>query len=115
MCFKFIIMEVILVDLNKITQSPAFMVCVWGLLFAALYFFMIRPQNKKRKEEEELRNSLEIGDEVTTIGGIVGRIVSIREGTDTLVIETGSEKNKLSIKKWAIASKVSNESVVKVK
>lgn len=108
-------MEVMVVNLNNISQSPAFMVCVWGLLLVSLYFFMIRPQNKRRKEEEEVRNSLEVGDEVTTIGGIVGRIVSVRENSDILILETGSDRTRLSIRRGAIASKDSKLSTAKEK
>ena len=55
------------------------MIAIYVLLFAALYFFMIRPNSKKKKQEEQLRNSLEIGDELITIGGITGRVVSIKD------------------------------------
>ncbi len=57
------------------------------VLVAVMYFIMIRPQRKRQKEEQEMRSSLEIGDEIITIGGIVGRVVTIRE--EDLVIETG--------------------------
>lgn len=79
-------------------------VVVYGVIIAALYFFMIRPQNKKKKEEEAMRNNLEIGDEITTIGGIVGRVVSINDDTDSMVIETGSDRTKIRIKKWALST-----------
>lgn len=76
----------------------------WILIFVALYFIILRPQKKKQKEEEELRNSIEIGDDVTTIGGIVGRIIAVREDDETIVIETGSDKTRMRFKKWAISS-----------
>lgn len=79
-------------------------IIVYGVIIAALYFFMIRPQNKKRKEEEAMRKNLEIGDEITTIGGIVGRVVSINDDTDSMVIETGADRTKLRIKKWALST-----------
>lgn len=69
-------------------------------MVAAMYFLMIRPQKKKEKEAQELRGSIEIGDEVTTIGGIVGRVVSIKE--DTFVIETAGERSRMRFKRWAI-------------
>ena len=65
-------------------------------MFAAIYFFMFKPQQKKKKEEESLRNSLKIGDEVVTIGGIIGRIINIREDNDSLIIESASEKIKIT-------------------
>ncbi len=69
------------------------------LMFAVLYFVMIRPQQKKEKALKEKVNSLEIGDSVTTNAGIVGRVVSLKE--DTLVIESSS--SRLRIKRWAVA------------
>ena len=59
-----------------------------ALMFAMLYFFMIRPENKRKKEAQNLRNSLTVGDEITTIGGIIGTICSVKE--NTIVIETGA-------------------------
>lgn len=64
------------------------------------YFFMIRPQKKREKEVEKMRSSIEVGDEIVTSGGIIGRVVSIRE--DTIVIETGSDRSKIRIARWAI-------------
>ena len=58
-----------------------------------LYFFMIRPQKKKEKQAADMRNSIEVGDGITTIGGIVGRVASIKE--DTFVLETGSDRVKM--------------------
>ena len=69
---------------------------------------MVRPQQKRRKQEEELKKSLQLGDEITTIGGIVGRIINIKDDTDSLIIESGS--NKIRIKKWAVSS-VDNKNV----
>ena len=71
------------------------------LMFAILYFFMIRPQKKKDKEIQDMRSSLQIGDEVITTGGIIGIVVSLKE--DTLVIETGSDRSKVRIARWAVA------------
>lgn len=79
------------------TISLIVMVVVMGL---AVYFLMIRPQKKKEKKATELRNSIDVGDEVTTIGGIVGRVVSIKE--DTFVIETAGERSRMRFKRWAI-------------
>lgn len=80
------------------------MIVIYAAIFAALYFFLIRPNSKKKKEEAELRNRLEIGDEITTIGGIVGRVVAIKEDEDAIIIETGSDRNKMKMKKWCISS-----------
>ena len=70
------------------------------VLFAALYFFMIRPQKKQEKRDAEMRDSLAVGDEVTTIGGIIGKVVSIKG--ETFVLETTREKTKIRVLKGAI-------------
>ena len=62
---------------------------------------LIRPQQKKDKEDRAMRENLDIGDEVVTAGGIIGIVVKITE--DTVVIETGSDRSKVRVKKWAIA------------
>lgn len=77
------------------------------LLIAVMYFIMIRPQKKKEKKEAELRNSIQVGDEVVTAGGIVGIVFSIKEDPEnknnsTIVIETGGDRSKIRVKKWAI-------------
>lgn len=72
------------------------------LIVVLMYFMMIRPQKKRQKEEQEMRNNIRVGDEITTIGGICGRVVTVKE--DTLVIETGANCNKMVIKKWALQS-----------
>lgn len=70
------------------------------LIVVLMYFMLIRPQKKKQKEEQKMRNSLRVGDELTTIGGICGRVVSIKD--DTITIESGSDRTKMQFKKWAI-------------
>jgi len=64
-------------------------------MIAIFYFFMYRPQKKQEKETADMRNNLKVGDEITTIGGIIGKIVSIKE--ETAVIETSGERNKIRI------------------
>ena len=71
-------------------------------MFAIFYFLIIRPENKKKKKTEEMRNSLSLGDEITTIGGIMGKIVQITE--DTITFETGEDRVRLLTKKWAIST-----------
>ena len=71
-------------------------------MFAMLYFLMIRPENKRKKEAQNLRDSLTVGDEITTIGGIVGRVVTVKD--DSLIIETGAERNRIKIMRWAIST-----------
>ena len=72
------------------------------LMFVALYFFMIRPQKKQEKETNDMRNNLKVGDEITTIGGIIGKVVSIKE--ETVMIETGHDRTKIRILRTAIRS-----------
>ena len=73
------------------------------LMFGLLYFLMIRPQKKKEKEVTDMRSSVEVGDEITTIGGIVGRVVNIKD--EFITIETGADKTKIKFMRWAIQSK----------
>lgn len=70
------------------------------LIVVLMYFMLIRPQQKKQKEEAKMRNSLRVGDELITIGGVCGRVVSIKE--DTVTIETGSDRTKITFVKTAI-------------
>ncbi len=70
------------------------------VVIVAMYFLMIRPQKKQEKEKQAMMNALEVGDEITTIGGIIGEIVSIKE--ETVTIETGKERNKIRILRSAI-------------
>ena len=70
-------------------------------MIAIMYFLMIRPQRKKQKEEQTMRDNVQIGDEITTIGGIMGKVVTVKE--DSLVIETGADGNKMKIARWAVS------------
>ena len=72
-------------------------------MFAMLYFFMIRPENKRKKEAQNLRDSLKVGDVITTIGGIVGTICKVDE--NTIVIETSADRVRVEFTKWAVSSK----------
>ena len=69
-------------------------------MIAVFYFFMYRPQKKQEKESTDMRNNLKVGDEVTTIGGVIGKIVSIKD--ETVTIETSNERNKISILRSAV-------------
>ena len=79
--------------------DPKMLIMLVGMV-ALMYFMMIRPQKKKQKEEQAMRDNLQSGDEITTIGGIIGRIVTVKD--DTIVIETGSDRVKIKFKKYAI-------------
>lgn len=84
------------------------MLIIYGLLFVGIYFVMIRPQQKKTKQEEEMRSNLEIGDEVITIGGIKGRVVSIKDD-ESFILETGPDRTKIQFQKWALSSIVTEK------
>ncbi len=86
------------------TWQMAITLGIWVVVIIAAYFLFLFPQRKKQKQEEELRNNIEIGDDVTTIGGIVGRVIAVRDDDETLMIETGSDKTRMRFKKWAISS-----------
>ena len=73
-------------------------------VIVVFYFFLIRPQKKKENEAKAMRENVQIGDEIMTIGGIVGLVV--RKTEDTVVIETGTDKSKLRIKMWAIQENI---------
>lgn len=81
-------------------SNPATMIILMVAMVALMYFMMIRPQKKKQQEEQKLRDSVQIGDEITTIGGIFGKVVTVKE--DSIVLETGADRTKMKIMRWAI-------------
>lgn len=83
-------------------NSAIVMVIYIVAIVAFFYFFMIRPQKKQEKEAAALRNSLEVGDEITTIGGIIGRVTHIKD--DVITIETGADRNKIRVRRSAIST-----------
>lgn len=83
-------------------SSPYSMIFLMIGMFAIMYFVMIRPQKKRQKEEMEMRNAIDVGDEVTTIGGICGRVVSVKE--NHLIIESSSAGSKIQILRGAVQS-----------
>ncbi len=89
-------------DASLLSLLPVLL--IYGVMGLAIYFFLFRPQSKKKKKEAAMRNSAQVGDQITTIGGIVGRIVSIREESDSIVIETGSDRSKMMVKRWSIGT-----------
>ena len=78
-------------------------IIMMALIMVVFWFFIIRPQRKKDKETAKMRSELQVGDEIVTIGGIIGIIVSMKE--DSLVIETGSDRSKVRLARWAISGK----------
>lgn len=85
-------------------------IILWGLIFVAFWFFLIRPQSKKSKQIKEMLNNLKPGDNVKTIGGLYGKIVSIDEDNNVVTIECGENKVKLIFDRRAI-SQVGDEGV----
>lgn len=75
------------------------------LIFVVFYFFIIRPEKKRKKEVDAMRNDIKVGDTVTTIGGIVGKVTNVNDKEDLITIETGAENVKLRITRWAIGTK----------
>ncbi|MDR0490088.1 MAG: preprotein translocase subunit YajC [Oscillospiraceae bacterium] len=71
-------------------------------LVAIFYFFMIRPESKKKKKLKEMRDSLAVGDSITTIGGILGKIVSVDD--DKLTFETSEDRVRVQVAKWAVST-----------
>lgn len=79
---------------------------VYAVLIFAMWFFLIRPNSKRKKEEQKMRENIQVGDAIITIGGIMGRVVSLKE--ESILMETGADRVKIRIKKWAVQS---NETV----
>lgn len=85
------------------TANPASMLTLLIpilLLVVVFYFFIYRPQKKQERETAEMRDSIEVGDVISTAGGIVGMVVKIKD--DMLLIETGGDRTKIQIQKWAV-------------
>ena len=80
------------------------------LMVAVFYFMLIRPENKRKKEAEQMRGAVKTGDKITTIGGIIGTVVNVKE--DKIVIETSADQVRMELAKWAISS---NETAAEAK
>lgn len=83
---------------NKANSISTFL--LFGVMVLVMYLFMIRPQKKRQKEEQLMRDNLQVGDEIITIGGIIGKVVTVKE--DSIVIESGADRVKTKITRWAI-------------
>ena len=77
------------------------------VIFVVFYFFLIRPENKRKKKLNEMRSNISLGDEIVTIGGIMGKVVQVTE--DTITFETGEDRVRMQVTKWAISSNVREE------
>lgn len=78
------------------------MIIMLVAIIAVFYFAMIRPENKRKKKAAEMRNSLKVGDMITTIGGIIGTVCAVKE--ETIVIETGADRVRIEFAKWAVST-----------
>ena len=85
---------------NAGSMMPTLVMIV--LMVAIFYFMLIRPENKRKKEAEELRASIKTGDKITTIGGITGTVVNVKD--DKLVIESGADQVRIELCKWAVST-----------
>ncbi len=72
------------------------------LMIVIFYFLLIRPENKRKKEAEQMRGAVKTGDKITTIGGIVGTVVDVKD--DKIVVETGADRVRIEFNKWAIST-----------
>lgn len=86
---------------GNVSMFPSILMIV--VMIAVMYFLLIRPEKKKKKAADEMRNSLKVGDEITTIGGVKGTICAVKE--TTVVIETGADRVRIEFTKDAIGSK----------
>jgi preprotein translocase subunit YajC len=87
--------------------SSAYTIIMLVVMVAVFYFMLIRPENKRKKEAEQQRSSMKVGDKVTTIGGIVGTVVSVKD--EKFVLETGADQVRIEFAKWALST---NDSAV---
>ena len=78
------------------------MIIMMVVLIAVFYFFMIRPENKRKKKAQEMRDGLTVGDTITTIGGIMGKIDYVK--SDSIVIETSEDRVRMQLAKWSVSS-----------
>jgi len=86
------------------TGSNSSMLLILVAMLAVMWLLMIRPEKKKQKKVEEMRKALTVGDEIVTIGGIMGKVVHVTE--DDLTIETGEDRVRIQLKKWAVSNNV---------
>ena len=99
MNFNWLVLEAASTETTT-TQGGAGGLLMPIIMFGVMYFFIIRPQKKKEKAEKQMRENLQVGDEIVTIGGIYGRVISLKE--DTIVIESKSDHSKMTIARWAM-------------
>lgn len=98
--------------MSVFAADSTYFTMIWLVIMIAIfYFLLIRPQKKKEKADRMMRNALSAGDHIVTIGGFVGRVLSVKD--DEVTFETGSDRTKMTVKKWAIQSRQSAEEAKK--
>ncbi len=98
--------------MSVFAADSTYFTMIWLVIMIAIfYFLLIRPQKKKEKADRMMRNALAVGDHIVTIGGFVGRVLSVKD--DEVTFETGSDRTKMTVKKWAIQSRQSAEEAKK--
>ena len=88
--------------LTATTTGMASPLIMMVLMLVIFYFMLIRPENKRKKEAEQMRSAVKKGDKIVTIGGIVGNVVDVKE--NKIVMETGADQVRIELEKWAISS-----------
>ena len=93
--------------MSQQTQQMIMGLLMWVVVFGVFYFLLIRPQKKKDKELKEMRENLNVGDKVTTIGGIIAHVAKVEE--NAVILEIGPNRTKVPFEKWAIGKVESKE------
>ena len=91
------------------TQQIIMGLLMWVVVFGVFYFLLIRPQKKKDKQLKEMRSNLNVGDKVTTIGGIIANVAKVEE--NAVILEIGPNRTKVPFEKWAIGSVTPKEAI----
>ena len=94
-------MNIFLTEAAAATGMSSSIIMLVAML-AIFYFMLIRPENKRKKEAEQMRSSVKTGDKITTIGGIIGTVVHVKD--DKIVVETGADQVRIEFAKWAIST-----------
>ena len=84
------------------TGGGMYTIIMLAVMIGIMYFLMIRPESKRKKEAEAMRSAMKVGDEIVTIGGITGKVVQVKD--DKFVIETGADQVRIEFAKWALSS-----------
>lgn len=100
-------MNIFLTNAAAATTGSGSMIIMLVVMVAVFYFLLIRPENKRKKEAEAMRNAIKVGDNITTIGGVIGDVVSVKD--DAIVVETGADRVRIEFAKFAVSTNNSAE------